>query len=1215
MVANLGTFATDMSTPERSEMFSPAQGTRLAPGEHTNHVPIFINKTADFVSQGWPGSGTSGDPYVIAGLNITYDNGMKSIEIANTDAYFVIRDCYINQGSTEWGIKLDYATHGTIEYTTVYSEAYGIFTYEANFTTISHCDVFVKGTSYYALWMQNSTDSIVEWSIFNSTVYRSTWVWRSPNLLMQHNTFDSHSSQYALTINNSNNTVVKHNTVTDSMIGFNINNCFDLEIYNHTITDSTVGFMIDNCPRIEINSSSILTQVPIDMSYSHNATIVDSIFEGAGTTNPLVEITNSGDLEFLRNHIEGGTDDGIVLTNSPDTVLQENVVVDCSPNGITVVSSDDVQVLSNTVEDCSANGIVVDTSQWIILESNNVSMTGNMGFHVTSSHNGIFRGNILIETLDYGFYSTLGENWTANGNYFTDCDGGFYFATGENLEISGNTLTAIVDGAITVTSFDNTWIYNNNITGTNDGIFVDNSDWIDIENNVVSDVSSYAISLDSSVNSTINDNDITNVVEIGLIISDILNLQVHMNNFADCELAGLAIMNGLNLTLTNNTFVQCGMYFAPVSSIQYFNHTIGNNVVNGQPLYYGVSVQGGTINAADYGQMILFDCNGTSITGTSFGRCTIPVQIYYSLLISVDNITSDDNLIGILAYQSSNTTITNTLVYGSTSTETVGVYVSASDHFYVSDLVNYDGAAGIITSNSDFGYILDSTFIRGYRGIMEQLSSNNVTVDNCTFLHTEDSAAYIMGNYWSITNSYFYNISANGVFVDAGDYNYIADNYFEHCWRGVYVEGSSTDYGNITNNELYSCYYGIHINSGDLWGVHSNIILWSDNYGIYLSGSSATEVYYNTIGLSGSFNGMDTAAQFWDDGIDTGNAWSDFDGVTIPYVVGIWGATDRYPSLYLPTNPIIDNPLDIYYAEGDTGNEITWKVYDDYLKNYAVTIDGELWDADASPETSYAEITVNVDGLAYGDYLVEIVIWDINGNNVTNALTIHVFDDTPPEINTPPNIEAFVGATGQTITWAASDLNPGAYSLLQDDVEVETGTWTTGNITVNVDGLAAGVYAFRMVVYDLDSNPASDTVLVLVIADDESPTIDRPADITFVVGTTGNRIIWTPLDDNPSSFEIGSNSSVYASGSWAGSRIVLDLDGLAAGEYTFTILVYDGTGNSASDAVRVTVIAQEPVVTDVPIDPGLILMVLGIVGGVIVVIVIIYIVKSKTAKP
>ena len=48
-----------------------SQGTRLDPGDHTDHVPILIDGTGDFVAQGWPGAGTSGDPYVIAGLNIT----------------------------------------------------------------------------------------------------------------------------------------------------------------------------------------------------------------------------------------------------------------------------------------------------------------------------------------------------------------------------------------------------------------------------------------------------------------------------------------------------------------------------------------------------------------------------------------------------------------------------------------------------------------------------------------------------------------------------------------------------------------------------------------------------------------------------------------------------------------------------------------------------------------------------------------------------------------------------------------------------------------------------------------------------------------------------------------------------------------------------------------------------------------------------------------
>jgi len=99
LVGNLGV----NSLGESNGVFTPALGTRLAPGDHTNHVPILIDGDDDFVSQGWPGAGTSGDPYVISGLNITYANGMILISITDTTADFVIRDCYIDQGSGNMG--------------------------------------------------------------------------------------------------------------------------------------------------------------------------------------------------------------------------------------------------------------------------------------------------------------------------------------------------------------------------------------------------------------------------------------------------------------------------------------------------------------------------------------------------------------------------------------------------------------------------------------------------------------------------------------------------------------------------------------------------------------------------------------------------------------------------------------------------------------------------------------------------------------------------------------------------------------------------------------------------------------------------------------------------------------------------------------------------------------------------------------------------------
>ena len=55
------------------------------------HDPFNISSNADFISQGWPGSGSQGDPYVIEGLSIVSMN--RCIYISETTAWFIIRNC------------------------------------------------------------------------------------------------------------------------------------------------------------------------------------------------------------------------------------------------------------------------------------------------------------------------------------------------------------------------------------------------------------------------------------------------------------------------------------------------------------------------------------------------------------------------------------------------------------------------------------------------------------------------------------------------------------------------------------------------------------------------------------------------------------------------------------------------------------------------------------------------------------------------------------------------------------------------------------------------------------------------------------------------------------------------------------------------------------------------------------------------------------------
>lgn len=94
-------------------------------------------------------------------------------------------------------------------------------------------------------------------------------------------------------------------------------------------------------------------------------------------------------------------------------------------------------------------------------------------------------------------------------------------------------------------------------------------------------------------------------------------------------------------------------------------------------------------------------------------------------------------------------------------------------------------------------------------------------------------------------------------------------------------------------------------------------------------------------------------------------------------------------------------------------------------------------------------------------------------------------DRDPPVLGLPSDFTYILESTGNVIVWQASDLNPVNYTVYRNGTVYSAGLWATGNITVDIDGLAAGVHNFTLCVFDASLNSASDTVWVTVIA----PTI------------------------------------------------------------------------------------------------------------------------------
>jgi parallel beta-helix repeat protein len=263
--------------------------------------------------------------------------------------------------------------------------------------------------------------------------------------------------------------------------------------------------------------------------------------------------------------------------------------------------------------------------------------------------------------------------------------------------------------------------------------------------------------------------------------------------------------------------------------------------------------------------------------------------------------------------------------------------------------------------------------------------------------------------------------STYGIYVADGDDGIIRNNLIMYSsLYGIYLTGSNNNY-DVTLNTVENNRDGIFVAQGDWQTITNNTVRWNSRYGIYVTGAANVLVHYNIIAFSGTDNGYHSlGGTDWDDGATLGNWWDDY---TPPGVYAVDGNTvDNFPMAYAPTEPLVNQPMDIYYAEGSTGNEITWLIADDYLRDWEVTIDGELWASDA---WDFVDVTVGIDGLAYGSYTVVMTIWDVDLNSASDTVIIHVYDGTKPTINNEANRVAFVDGSGQSVEWIAYDLHPG----------------------------------------------------------------------------------------------------------------------------------------------------------------------------------------------
>lgn len=401
------------------------------------------------------------------------------------------------------------------------------------------------------------------------------------------------------------------------------------------------------------------------------------------------------------------------------------------------------------------------------------------------------------------------------------------------------------------------------------GVSLVDSSICTLSNNTISSFH-YGIRLYASTSCILTKNRITSE-EIGLSVY-LADNSIFVNNTIKCKISGIGFWlgNSDKCVLVNNTFSDGGLEIYG-SYYSYWLQDVTDNWVNGKSLGYLKSVRDVTIDGSHYGQVILVNCTNVTITRGVFTSSTVGIQLAHCHNCTLANNTATKSYFGFHEYASDYCILTENVAANNSGS---GFQV---DHSSYCTLTNNYATGG---RKNGFGF--DS--------VWGCLLVNNTAVGNSGYgFYLTDSS-----DYSTLTNNTASSNSASGFFLSGEWHTLVANAATDNSDNGFYLEGwwaTLTD--NIATNNSGSGFYIRIYECTMTFNTAKN----NSQYGIYLGDAAYNCILYqNRIGYNGISNARDDGrSNQWDDGVWTGNYWSDYKGSWRYAIPGSAGSVDRCP--------------------------------------------------------------------------------------------------------------------------------------------------------------------------------------------------------------------------------------------------------------------------------------------------------------------------------
>ncbi len=627
------------SSPGRSLRATQQQAlptsSMLAMAGLTPHGPIVILSDSDFAAQGWPGSGTSGDPYRIEHLAIDLNStDGNCIEIQSTSAHFVVFNCTLTEatGLGYSGIYLNDVQNGRLEANNITGNDIGILLRNSNLNNI--LNNAISNHSRAGVYLDGSSDNTIRTNNVSTSWSGLYLEWSTSNVLNNNYCYDNEFGIDVYGASTSNSIV--NNTCVSNNYGIYLLHITENAIIENNCSQNNVGIHV-----LESNSNSIDTNICNENVYGGilvNLSVYNDVSDNycGYNTNWAGIILSASNHTRVTDNTCTGNPDGIWLTASSQNELLHN---NCTynVNGIHIQDSSGDQIANNICNNNTDTGMLIE----------GVSLSLRVVYNNTCSDNGII-GIVLM----LGANATELSQNVCSSNVVSS-QAGILLMESYNNTVDSNACYGNQDFGIQMLQSELTIVKRNNITVTGGvGIFLEESVNNTLAGNICHDIfnpdwdSGYAIYLMYLSDFNLIEDNLCYDNPFGILLFQANNNTV-INNFCfnsthvpDVS-SGIAIVMAWNNTVTNNRLHNntVGAFLLDTNG-----NTISFNSLRGNE--FGVYLEddsanntiswnvfeNNTANGWDAGTTNIIDYNfwsnytGSDANGDGFGDVPHPIQ-------------------------------------------------------------------------------------------------------------------------------------------------------------------------------------------------------------------------------------------------------------------------------------------------------------------------------------------------------------------------------------------------------------------------------------------------------------------------------------------------------------------------------------------------------------------------------------------------------------